>query len=90
MKRLKPLYTIAALCRMTGLSRGQLERLLSRNGIRVLQTGPGGRRWVPISEILEKLEPLEKSLRLCALVERATGEGAVQDCTGLHAEKPIG
>jgi excisionase family DNA binding protein len=69
VKRIKPLYTIAELCRLTELSRGQIERLLRRNGIRVLQTGCG-KRWVPLSEIVEKLDWLEKSLRLMAYLEQ--------------------
>jgi excisionase family DNA binding protein len=63
MKRAKPLYTIAELCRMTGLSRGQIERLLKRNGIRVMQTGRG-KRWVPLAEIAEKLDLFARSLKL--------------------------
>ena len=62
-KRLKPLYTITELCRMTGLSVGQVERLLRRNGIRIMQTGRG-KRWVPLSEIAEKLELLARSMKL--------------------------
>jgi len=68
-KRLKPLYTIAELCKMTGLSRGQVERLLRRNGIRVMQTGR--RRWVPLSEIAEKLELLSRSLKLADFLNDA-------------------
>lgn len=69
-KRLKPLYTITELCEMTGLSVGQVERMLKRNGIRIMQTGRG-KRWVPLSEIAEKLEMLSKSLRLVEFLSDA-------------------
>jgi hypothetical protein len=69
---LRALYPLGQLARAVGLSDRRLEHLLEKAGVELLRHGWA--KYVPLSELEQKVRPLWESIKSAEMIRRAIEE----------------
>lgn len=76
---LRALYPLGQLARAVGLSDRRLQHLLEKAGVEVLRSGWA--KYVPLSELEQKVRPLWESIKSAEMMRRTIEESAAPDDT---------